>query len=253
MSIKQVKLATQAQEQLMRLKTRTGIPHWNVLCRWAFCLSLRQPAPPAPLDIPTDSNVEMTWQVFGGDAHELYLALLKERCERDWLGCSDEVLVLASFDCICTEALVIWPRRDRFARLLISSSSLPRKNLRSCRAFVGRVFAPCAHLGDLRSRLRAGRRPAPNREEIPSRSEGRQWGGDRSGASRPAPKREEIPSRSEGRPWGGDPSGARDPRPTGAGIPSRSEGRQWGGSEVRCGLAALECGGLKPAEVVDDA
>ena len=34
----------------------------------------------------------MTWQVFGGDAHEIYLALLKERCERDGLGTSDDVL-----------------------------------------------------------------------------------------------------------------------------------------------------------------
>ena len=92
MSIKQVKLATQAKEQLMRLKMRTGIPRCTVLFRWAFCLSLRQATPPAPLDIPADSNVEMTWQVFGGDAHELYLALLKERCELDGLGCSDEVL-----------------------------------------------------------------------------------------------------------------------------------------------------------------
>ena len=49
-------------------------------------------SPPAPLDVPADSNVEMTWQVFGGDAHELYLALLKERCERDGLGTSDDVL-----------------------------------------------------------------------------------------------------------------------------------------------------------------
>jgi DNA sulfur modification protein DndE len=39
-----------------------------------------------------DSNVEMTWQVFGGDAHEIYLALLKERCERDGLGTSEDVL-----------------------------------------------------------------------------------------------------------------------------------------------------------------
>ena len=38
MSIKQVKLSNQAKEQLIRLKTRTGVPHWNVLCRWAFCL-----------------------------------------------------------------------------------------------------------------------------------------------------------------------------------------------------------------------
>ncbi len=30
--------------------------------------------------------------MFGGDAHEIYLALLKDRCERDGLGTSDEVL-----------------------------------------------------------------------------------------------------------------------------------------------------------------
>ncbi len=92
MIIKQVKLSTQAKEQLIRLKTRTGIPHWNVLCRWAFCLSLRQASPPASLDVPADSNVEMTWPVFAGDAHEIYLALLTERCQRDGLGTSEDVL-----------------------------------------------------------------------------------------------------------------------------------------------------------------
>jgi DNA sulfur modification protein DndE len=93
MSIKQFKLSAQAREQLIRLKTRTGITQWNILCRWAFCLSLRQPTPPTPIEIPSDSNVEMTWQVFGGEAQELYLALLKERCERDGLGTSDDVLL----------------------------------------------------------------------------------------------------------------------------------------------------------------
>jgi DNA sulfur modification protein DndE len=91
-SIKQVRLSGQAREQLIRLKTRTGITQWNILCRWALCLSLRHQAPPTPVEIPADSNVEMTWQVFGGDAHELYLALLKERCAADGLGTSDEVL-----------------------------------------------------------------------------------------------------------------------------------------------------------------
>jgi DNA sulfur modification protein DndE len=92
MSIKQIRLSAQAREQLIRLKTRTGIPQWNILCRWAFCLSLRQPTSPTPLEVPADSNVEMTWQVFGGEAQELYLALLKERCARDGLETSDEVL-----------------------------------------------------------------------------------------------------------------------------------------------------------------
>jgi DNA sulfur modification protein DndE len=92
MSIKQIRLSTQAKEQLIRLKTRTGVTQWNILCRWAFCLSLRQPTPPTPIEAPADSNVEMTWQVFGGEAQELYLAILKERCQRDGLGTSDDVL-----------------------------------------------------------------------------------------------------------------------------------------------------------------
>jgi DNA sulfur modification protein DndE len=92
MSLKQIRLSAQAREQLIRLKTRTGIGQWNILCRWAFCLSLRQPTPPTPVDIPADSNVEMSWQVFGGDCQELYLALLKERCARDGMETSEEVL-----------------------------------------------------------------------------------------------------------------------------------------------------------------
>ena len=93
MSLKQIRLSSQAKDQLIRLKTKTGIPQWNILCRWAFCLSLRQETPPTPIEVPADSNVEMSWPVFGGEAQELYLALLKERCERDGLGTSEEVLV----------------------------------------------------------------------------------------------------------------------------------------------------------------
>jgi|SRR5271157_1170145 len=92
MSLKQIRLSSQAKDQLIRLKTKTGIQQWNVLCRWAFCLSLRQPTPPTPVEVPADSNVEMSWQVFGGETQELYLALLKERCQRDGLGASEDVL-----------------------------------------------------------------------------------------------------------------------------------------------------------------
>ena len=93
MSLKQIRLSSQAKDQLIRLKTKTGISQWNILCRWAFCLSLRQPTPPTPVEVHADSNVEMTWQVFGGEAQDLYLAILKERCERDGLGTSEEVLL----------------------------------------------------------------------------------------------------------------------------------------------------------------
>ncbi len=92
MTIKQIRLSSQAKEQLIRLKTRTGVGQWNVLCRWAFCVSLREPTPPTPIEISADSNVEMTWHVFGGEHHELYMSLLKERCVRDGLETDVETL-----------------------------------------------------------------------------------------------------------------------------------------------------------------
>ena len=85
MSIKQIRLSNQAKEQLIRLKTRTGIPQWNILCRWALSLSLKEPTRPTPIEIPADSNVEMSWHVFGGEHNELYMGLLKQRCVRDRL------------------------------------------------------------------------------------------------------------------------------------------------------------------------
>jgi DNA sulfur modification protein DndE len=92
MRIRHFKLSAQAKEQLIRLKTRTGIDNWNSLCRWAFCLSLREASPPTPIDVPADSNVEMTWQVFGGEHAELYLALLIERMRQDKAELNDREL-----------------------------------------------------------------------------------------------------------------------------------------------------------------
>jgi DNA sulfur modification protein DndE len=92
MSLKQFRLSSVAKEQAIRVKTRTGIQTWNTVCRWAFCLSLAEPTPPTPIEIPADSNVELTWEVFGGDFHELYYAILLERCIRDGLETSPDSL-----------------------------------------------------------------------------------------------------------------------------------------------------------------
>ncbi len=87
-----IKLSQQAKDQLTRLKAKTGIKNWNVLCRWAFCFSLAEPTAPTKSNIYTDSNVEMTWKVFGGQYNEIYYGLLKERCKQDGCNLSDEVL-----------------------------------------------------------------------------------------------------------------------------------------------------------------
>lgn len=92
MPLDHIKVSEKAKDQLVKLKRITGIPHWNILCRWALCVSLAESSTPSPVKIPTDSSVDMTWKVFGGAHEELYLALLKARCHRDGLGTADETL-----------------------------------------------------------------------------------------------------------------------------------------------------------------
>jgi DNA sulfur modification protein DndE len=50
-----------------------------------LCLSLKEPYKPADEEPPADSNVEMSWHVFGGEYHEIYRALVIQRCTEDGL------------------------------------------------------------------------------------------------------------------------------------------------------------------------
>ena len=65
MVVEHIRLSQKAKDQLIKLKRNTGIEQWNVLCRWAFCLSLSEASAPRVTKIPSDSNVEMSWKVFG--------------------------------------------------------------------------------------------------------------------------------------------------------------------------------------------
>jgi DNA sulfur modification protein DndE len=77
-TIDTIRLSEKQKQQLMRLKTKTGIDNWNVLCRWALCMSLAEKSTPPLEDIPSDSNIEMSWKVFAGEHSEVYLAVLRE-------------------------------------------------------------------------------------------------------------------------------------------------------------------------------
>ena len=80
MIIKQIRLSSEAKERLSRLKGKTGIKNWNVLCRWALCYSLSEKTIPTDVIINSDSNVEMSWFTFSGEYNELYEAILKAWC-----------------------------------------------------------------------------------------------------------------------------------------------------------------------------
>ncbi len=75
--IETIRLSEQQKQKLSILKRKTGITNWNVLCRWAICLSLAEDTVPPIEDIPSDSNVEMTWKVFAGEFSDAYQVILK--------------------------------------------------------------------------------------------------------------------------------------------------------------------------------
>ncbi|MAS93104.1 MAG: DNA sulfur modification protein DndE [Verrucomicrobiales bacterium] len=78
--IESIRLSQKAKDQLSQIKRITGIENWNILCRWALCLSLAEESDPAPADIPADSSVEMSWKTFAGDHADIYSLVVLARC-----------------------------------------------------------------------------------------------------------------------------------------------------------------------------
>jgi len=78
LTIDTIRLSEKQKQQLTKLKGKTGIENWNVLCRWALCMSLAEETAPPVEDIPSDSNVEMNWKVFAGEYADIYLAILRQ-------------------------------------------------------------------------------------------------------------------------------------------------------------------------------
>lgn len=82
---------------LQRIKNRTRIPNWNIICRWAFTSSLSNPTPP-PSWIPSEeSNIEMDWKTFAGDQSAILAGLLRLRALKDGVDTSNPLEVSAHF------------------------------------------------------------------------------------------------------------------------------------------------------------
>jgi len=92
MILKQITLPSQSKDKLSRLKGKTGIGQWNILCRWALCFSLSEKTIPPDFELAADSNVELSWHTFAGENHEIYTALIRARCIEDGLGTDDATL-----------------------------------------------------------------------------------------------------------------------------------------------------------------
>ena len=93
MTIETVRINNRGREHLSKLKRLTKIETYNILCRWAFCISLAEKTPPPPIDSRVDKGLEMTWRTFAGKNEEIYDGLLRSRCLQDGYSLDDKALL----------------------------------------------------------------------------------------------------------------------------------------------------------------
>ena len=70
-----LRTSTNVKNSLTRIKTLTGIPNWNIICRWAFCLSIKQTALPREVEEKLD-GIEIDYDVLFGKNKPIYTQLL---------------------------------------------------------------------------------------------------------------------------------------------------------------------------------
>lgn len=87
--IDRVRLSASARQQLITLKRRTGLQHYNVICRHALCESLAN-STVAPIEtLQFADGLEIDWSVFCGGESETYTNMLTVRALADGIEMSE--------------------------------------------------------------------------------------------------------------------------------------------------------------------
>ena len=74
-----IRLSQAAKDRLIQIKRRTGVDNWNILCRWALCMSLTRKTEPERTPSSKKSEVEIPWKTFSGIHEQTFAALIIER------------------------------------------------------------------------------------------------------------------------------------------------------------------------------
>lgn len=81
--IDRIRLSAVAKNQLSNLKRKTGLQHYNAMCRHALCISLANPSIPPDEIQNFNGGLEIDWRIFTGGHEVLYWNLLIRRAIND--------------------------------------------------------------------------------------------------------------------------------------------------------------------------
>lgn len=80
--VDEVRISARGKDILLKLKRKTGLKHWNELCRIAFCLSLKQASEPSRPKAG-EAGIRMDWKTFAGAHSDVFIALNLLRSTHD--------------------------------------------------------------------------------------------------------------------------------------------------------------------------
>lgn len=78
-----VRVSARGKDILIKIKRRTGLEHWNEICRVAFCRSLANSNPPAVQSRLTDNAIDMDWKTFAGSYSSEFVSAVLIRANLD--------------------------------------------------------------------------------------------------------------------------------------------------------------------------
>ena len=94
--VEHVRVSAKAKDILIKIKRRTGLEHWNEICRIALCRSLANPAPPM-IEKTGESAINIDWKVFAGDAQEELSSIVIYRAQKDGVNSSNKEILSEYF------------------------------------------------------------------------------------------------------------------------------------------------------------
>lgn len=84
----EVRISTLGREVLTRLKRRTGLDHWNEICRLAYCRALTEEVI-SQHHTRGDTAIRMEWKTFAGQYSDIFSCLSVLRAQHDGINVSD--------------------------------------------------------------------------------------------------------------------------------------------------------------------
>ena len=78
-----VRVSAKSRDILIKIKRRTGLEHWNEICRIAICRSLANSTPPNKENRSGDSAIDMEWKTFAGEFSAELSSVIHLRAKRE--------------------------------------------------------------------------------------------------------------------------------------------------------------------------